>query len=112
MRNKKKDKLSIRSNRAAVSQLQGYVSHYDVLEELSNAICGLSFGYLLRGEADEAKEIIRRLIVKNAGASVSMVTQIKDLEKDETPDRLLWLPKVRVYSKEAWAFLDSEAVRT
>lgn len=58
---RKKGKIASRSKRAAVRQLQEYVSRYDVLAELSNASCGLTFGQLLRGEADEVKKVMRRL---------------------------------------------------
>ena len=76
---------------------------YNVVAELSNAPVGLTFGHLMRGDAEEAKEEILRLLAdsntrKSVAASASA-----------TP-RHLKVVAVRVFRTNVQALLDTGAV--
>lgn len=80
--------------------IQEHVVKYSLLSALANAPSGLIFGRLVRGDADEAKKGIRRLLTKGSRSALTLAAHV-----DTHPQRLRIVP-VRIYSTEAKALLD------
>ena len=75
---------------------------YHMLAELARAPCGLTFGQLMRRDADDAKREIRRLFSSRVSRSV--------LAQVSGPPRRLKVVTIRVYGTVTQALLDSGAV--
>lgn len=65
----------------------------------------MTIGQLLRGEADGAMKVIRRLIGRPSTKRAAVV-----LQRDVREDRILRLARLRVYGTDAWSLLDPGAV--
>ena len=78
------------------------VGKYHMLSDLARAPCNLTFGQLIRSDADEAQREIRRLFSSKIGRSI--LAQVVSLP------RRLNVVSVRVYGIETQALLDSEAI--
>ena len=105
-RQKPKGKRKIRARKAGIPD---HVGKYDVLTELSRAPSGLTFGQLIRGDAEEAKVEIRKVLSKTAragkSAGNSVIAQVGSVHH-----RRLKVVPVKVYSSITQALLDSGAV--
>jgi len=100
-----KKKKSARTKKAS-GGLQGFTSivkRYNVMEELSLAPCGLSFGQLLRGDAEDAKKMLKKLLRSDSKLRF-MATSIP------TEPRRLKLVTATVRGMRIQALLDSGAV--
>ena len=86
------------------TSLQEYVRKYKVISELTNASSGLTFGKLVRGDADVAEKEIVRLFAKQRVRGRAFAGHA------DTRSRRLRLVTVKVYGTEAQALLDSGAV--
>ena len=86
------------------TSLQEHVGKYNVISELANAPSGLTFGQLIRGDADVAKKEIGRLFTKQGGRR-----RVFAGHADMKPRRLR-LVTLKVYGTEGEALLDSGAV--
>lgn len=83
-----------------------HVGKYKVLEEPARAPSGLTFGQLIRGDADDAKVEIRKALAKGARAGRSVIAQAED----GAQHRQLKVVTVRMYGTPTQALLDSGAV--
>ena len=84
-------------NKTKKAGIQEHVGKYNVVAELANAPAGLTFGQLMRGDAEEAKKEIRRLLAgSNTRKSVAASASV-------TPRRLK-VVAVRVFGTDVQAF--------
>jgi hypothetical protein len=83
--------------------LSNRVEKYDVLNELAQAPAGLTFGQLVRGDAEHAQKTLKKLLAARSSSKVSTI------DTDSVP-RKLRLVAAEVESKEVLALLDSGAV--
>ena len=87
------------SNKTGIAE---FVQRYHMLAELARALCGLTFGQLMRGDADDAKREIRRLF--SSRVSRSVLAQVSRLP------RRLKVVTIRVCGTVTQALLDSGVV--
>ena len=96
-------RLRRRKNKTKRACIQEHVGKYNVVAELANAPAGLTFGVLMRGDADEAKKESRCLLASsNTRKSVAASASV-------TPRRLK-VVAVRVFGTDVQAVLDTGAV--
>ena len=86
------------------TSLQEYVRKYNVISELANASFGLTFGQLVRGDAEASKKEIVRLFAKQRVRGRAFAGHA------DTRSRRLRLVTVKVYATKAQALLDSGGV--
>ena len=103
---KKAKKITSRKSkqaRSSVKDLASFVKKYNLLAEFSAAPCGITFGQLLRGDADEARLELRKLIRSTPRNRLfaSPVTT--------APKRLMLIP-IKMQGEYIQALLDSGAV--
>lgn len=91
-------------NIAKKASLEEHVRKYNVVSELANAPSGLTFGQLVRGDAESARKEINRLLTKKVRRGRGFAGHA------ETRPRRLRLVTVQVYGSDAQALLDSGAV--
>ena len=86
------------------TSLQEHVGKYNVISELANASSGLTFGQMIRGDADVAKNEINRLFAKQGSRGRTFAGHAN------MKLRRLRVVTLKVYGTEAEALLDSGAV--
>ena len=101
-RRAQRKKTAPKSNK--VARLSSHVGRYSLLTELARAPSGITFGQLVRGDADDAKREMQKLF-----RSGTRKTKIATVGDTSFPRRLKLVP-VKIYSKEAQALLDSGAI--
>ena len=101
-KNKRSQKTRANKNNSLQSTI-GFQKPYEVLEELSSAPTGLTFGQLIRGDAEIARKTMKKVL--NLGrSSISFTGATKTI-----PSRLK-LVTVSLYNNEFQALIDSGAV--
>ena len=93
-----------KNNVSKKAALQEHVGKYNVVSELANAPSGLTFGELVRGDAEGARREMKRLLSRKLGRSRGFAGHT-DLFL-----RRLRVIIVQVYGTDAQALLDSGAV--
>ena len=103
-RRAQRKKTAPKSNKLA--RLSRHEGRYSLLTELARATSGITFGQLVRGDADDAKREMQKLF-----RSDTRKKKIATVGDTTFPRRLKLVP-VKIYSKEAQALLDSGAIPT
>lgn len=98
-----KTSKSRRKKPAGIKEAVNYVQKYDLLAELAMAPSGLTFGQLLRGDADDARKELKRLVKNNARKKIIAGPVV-------TPARRLKVVAITVQGFRTQALFDSGAV--
>lgn len=101
-RGRKKGKKS--GKKASRSALKEHVKRYDIIAKLAYDPSGLTFGQLLRGDAELPKKEINRLFSRQTGGRQSFAGHA------EIRQRRLRLVNIQVYGTKAQGLLDTGAV--
>ena len=100
---RKKSKKSKRSKTGILS-IEHHVGIYDVISELAKASCGLTFGQLARGDAEEAKKRLRRMLSPSAKKKRTVAAPVGEIP------RRLKIIRIAVSGTDAESLFDSGAI--
>ena len=84
--------------------VQHHVGVYDVISELAKASSGLTFGQLARGDAEDAKNKLRRILSPGAKGKRSVAAPVNEVS------RRLKIIRIAVGGAEADSLFDSGAI--
>ena len=99
---RKKSKKNKRSKTGILS-IEHHVGIYDVISELAKASCGLTFGQLARGDAEEAKKRLRRMLSPSAKKKRTVAAPVGEIP------RRLKIIRIAVSGTDAESLFDSGA---